>query len=277
MKNGIRAKNRVERMQCTKVTKSVFKKLHLPKPKSHKYQNGLTLMVAGSKQYHGSLVFSAVTASRLVDLLFICTSHSNFSIIKKYSPSFIVHPFADSLKLARKANSILIGPGIDESPRMKKLVASLLSQNHGKPTVLDATALRLILPHNLHSNCIVSPHPKEFSALFDLPPTKENVAKASRRFKCIVCLTGKIDFISDGKKLYCNSTGNEAMTKGGTGDTLAGLIAGFAAKSPLLESTLAACYLNGFAGDMLKKKCGTMFNAEDLMNALPVAFKKLCK
>ncbi|MDP6670918.1 MAG: NAD(P)H-hydrate dehydratase [archaeon] len=264
-------------MQCTKVTKSVFKKLRQPKPKSHKYQNGLTLVVAGSNQYHGSLVFSAVTASRLVDLLLICTSHSNFSIVKKYSPAFIVHPYGDALKLAKKADSILIGPGIDESQRMKKLVTRIVSKNSDKPTILDATALHLISPYKLHSNCIVTPHPKEFSAFFKIPPTQENVLKVSKWFDIIVCLTGKTDFISNGKKLYCNSTGNQSMTKGGTGDTLAGLIAGFAAKSPLLESTLAACYLNGFTGDQLKKKQGTMFNAEDLMNALPTAFKKLSK
>ena len=67
------------------------------------------------------------------------------------------------------------------------------------------------------------------------------------------------------------------MTKGGTGDTLAGLAAGFASTSPLLESTLAACYLNGFAGDLLKKERGSMFSAEDLMEKLPEAFKKLSK
>ena len=222
-------------------------------------------------------MFAAVSASRLVDLLFICTSHNNSPIVKKYSPSFIVHPYSEAKKLAKQADSILLGPGIDETQRMKKLVSSIVSQNHDKHIVLDATALRLISPHILHSNCVVTPHAKEFISLFGIHPTKENVVKAAKSFNCIVCLTGKTDLISDGKKLYCNYTGNEAMTKGGTGDTLAGLIVGFAAKSPLLESTLAACYFNGFAGDLLKKKHGQMFNAEDLMNFLPATFKKLAK
>jgi len=242
---------------------------------SHKYQNGLTLIIAGSKQYHGSLVFAAVCASRLVDLVFICTAKENFQIVKKYSPVFIVHPYSDAKKLAKKVDSILIGPGIDANKAMKKLVNEIVSRNKNKKIVLDATALRLVNPVRLHANCCVSPHAKEFTALFKLLATKENVLRAAKKFNCIVVLKGKVDYISEGKRLFCNFSGNAGMTKGGTGDTLAGLLAGFAAKNPLLLSAQAACYLNGFAGDLLKKQRGFMFNAEDLANELPRAFKKL--
>ncbi len=264
-------------LKCTKVTKSIFKKIKKPAEGSHKYQNGLVLVVAGSKQYHGSLVFAAVTASRIADLIFICTARENFTIVKKYSPTFIVHPYSAAKKMAEMADSILLGPGIEKSKAMKKLVIELVAKNRSKKIVLDATALRLIPASKLHSNCVVTPHAKEFRTLFKMPPTKENVVKAAKRCGCIVALKGAVDYISDGKKLYCNYTGNEGMTKGGTGDTLAGLIAGFASQSPLFESTLAAHYLNGYAGDLLKEERGTMFSAEDLMEELPKAFKKLVK
>lgn len=262
-------------MKCVRITESVFKRIARPDASSRKYQNGLVLIIAGSAQYHGSLVFSAITASRLVDLVFVCTAKENFPIIKKYSPTFIVRPYSEAKKLAKQVGSILIGPGIDKNNAMKKLVKKIVVENKNKKIILDATALRLIDAKRLHANCCVTPHAKEFTALFKMPATKQSVVKAAKRFNCIVVLKGKTDFVSDGKKLYCNFTGNAGMTKGGTGDTLAGLIAGFAAKNSLLLSAQVACYLNGYAGDLLKKERGYMYNATDLMEKIPFAMKKL--
>ncbi|MAG22154.1 MAG: NAD(P)H-hydrate dehydratase [Candidatus Diapherotrites archaeon] len=264
-------------LNSIKITGSIFKKIQNLAKKSHKYENGVVLVVAGSSLYHGSLVFAAVTASRIADLIHVCTARENFSVIKKCSPALIVHSYGTARKLAEEVDSILIGPGIPETRAMKNLVTSLVSGNPDKKIILDATALHLIPASKLHSNCVVTPHAREFKALFDMPASKENVVKAAKKFGCIVTLKGQIDYISDGEKIYSNSTGNEGLTKGGTGDTLAGLIVGFASQNPLLESTLAAFYLNGFAGDRLKKKLGTMFNAKDLMAELPLAFKKIKK
>jgi NAD(P)H-hydrate epimerase len=261
-------------VHCIRVTRSVFKRLKKQGKRSHKYQNGVSLAIAGSRQYHGSLVFSAVAASRIVDLLHVCTAKENFPIVKKSSPAFIVHPMQKAISIAKECDSVLIGPGIEESKANSRLIQKLLKLA-GKKVVLDATALRLAKPEWLHPNCCVTPHAKEFSALFSMKPSMASALKAARKFDCIVGLKGTVDYISNGKMLYCNYTGNEGMTKGGTGDTLAGLILGFAAKSGLLESTLAAFYLNGYAGDLLKKERGTMFNAADLLERIPLAFKKL--
>ena len=77
-----------------------------------------------------------------------------------------------------------------------------------------------------------------------------------------------------GKELYENRTGNVGMTKGGTGDVLAGLTAGFAAKNDPLTSALAGIYLSGLAGDKLFEKCGTFYNAEDVVRSLREIFPK---
>ncbi|MEM2323108.1 MAG: NAD(P)H-hydrate dehydratase, partial [Candidatus Bathyarchaeia archaeon] len=60
-----------------------------------------------------------------------------------------------------------------------------------------------------------------------------------------------VDIISDGKNIRYNFTGNPAMTVGGTGDVLTGLVAGFLAQgfSPF-DAGLAAAFLNGAAGDL---------------------------
>lgn len=261
-------------MKCTKVTKAIFKKLWKRPASSHKYQNGLVLIIAGSSQYHGSLVFSAITASRLVGLVFICTARKNFPIIKKISPEMIVHPMKDAMKLAEKSDSILIGPGLEKTKKNAKLIKKILHNFKEKKTILDATAFRLISPKDLHSNCCLTPHAKEFFALFGEKTSCKKVFETAKKYSCIVTMKSPVGCISDGKKVFCNCTGNAGMATGGTGDILAGLITGFAAKNPLLEATLAGFYLNGFAGDLLKKERGFMYNAEDLMNKLPIAFKK---
>ena len=148
---------------------------------------------------------------------------------------------------------------------------------HAPPlqTVLDATALKLISPKQLHSNCIVTPHAGEFLFLFKQKPTKKNLKELSKKLGCIIVLKGKTDLIADNGKIYYNYTGNQGMTKGGTGDILSGMIAAFACKNPLLLSCLAACYLNGFAADLLKKEKGLLYNAKDLLEKIPEAKKKL--
>ncbi len=86
----------------------------------------------------------------------------------------------------------------------------------------------------------------------------------------IILLKGKIDIIISRDKIFYNKTGNAGMTKGGTGDVLAGLCAGFLAQSKnLLESAINAAYFNGLIGDiLLKKKKGFTYLASDMVEEL---------
>ncbi len=260
-----------------KTSKADLLKLAKRKKKSHKGENGVVLVVAGSRLYHGAAIFAGLTASRLVDLVYFATAKENLLTVKKASPEFIVFEFNHIKTVLPSVDSILIGPGLEHTQRMRDLLHSLISKNKGKRFVLDATALRLLEPRWLHSNCIVTPHASEFKQLFKMQAKKQNVLRAAKKFNCIVILKGKTDYISDGKQIIENRTGNAGMTTGGTGDILAGLVAGFAAKNPLLLSAKAACFLNGKAAEMLLKEKGSMWNAHDLMNKLPEAKKKLEK
>ncbi len=252
-------------------------KLAKRKKKSHKGQNGLVLIVAGGKLYHGAAIFSGVTASKIVDLVYFATAERNIQTIKNASPEFIVFKFNHIKTVLPGIDSILIGPGLEQTQRMRDRLHNLIVKNRGKKIVVDATALRLIDPRWLHKNCVVTPHPDEFKQLFKMPANKLNALKAAKQFNCMVVLKGHIDYISDGEQVVENRTGNAGMTTGGTGDILAGLIVGFAARNPLFLSAKAACYLNGYAADLLQKEKGSMWNAQDLMNKLPEAKKKLEK
>ncbi|MBI5051204.1 hypothetical protein HZC08_00430 [Candidatus Micrarchaeota archaeon] len=80
------------------------------------------------------------------------------------------------------------------------------------------------------------------------------------------------DLISDGKKTYVNTIHNQGMTKGGTGDVLAGLAAALFCKNSPFISAKAAAIICGSAGNSLKKKFGFNFSASDLANELAKVF-----
>ncbi len=248
-----------------------IKFLNKPFKKSHKGENGCVLIVAGGKKYHGAAFFAGKAASRSSDLVYFATSRENIPILKKDSSSFIVSQFSDSLNFAKKSDSILLGPGLDESNRSKSIVHKILRKFPEKKTILDATALRLVNKKFIHKNCLLTPHAEEFRDLFGFTATPEHAKQAAKAFKCIIVLKGAVDAITDGVNIYKNFTGNEGMTKGGTGDVLAGLITGLASTNSLLDSALAGVFANGLAGDLLYCEKGTNYDAEDLLEILPHA------
>jgi NAD(P)H-hydrate epimerase len=86
----------------------------------------------------------------------------------------------------------------------------------------------------------------------------------------VILLKGKIDIIISKDKVFFNKTGNAGMTKGGTGDVLAGLCAGFLSQSKdLLQSAINAAYFNGLIGNiLLKKKKGFTYLASDMVDEI---------
>jgi len=101
------------------------------------------------------------------------------------------------------------------------------------------------------------------------------VQENAEKYHCAIVLKGQVDIISDGKQILFNKTGNEGMTKGGTGDVLAGLIASLATTNDLMIAAAAGTYINGLTGDELYKEVGPYFNADDLAEKVPEVMRKL--
>ncbi len=246
----------------------ILNRLTKPNPDSHKGENGRVLVIAGSDKYHGALLLAVEAASRLVDMVYVHSVEANLKLIEKLKNEISVFISVDEGELWKTVDlvdAVLIGPGLEESRANKKLVEKLLKKYPEKKTIVDATAFWHIDPLLLHANCVVTPHSREFENTFKCAPTPENVLKMAKYYQCVVVLKGKYDYVSDGKDVYENQTGNVGMTKGGTGDVLAGLITGLSATNNLLTSAQAGVYLNGLAGDRLHEKSGTFYNAEDLV------------
>ncbi len=260
------------------INQDILKGLNKPKSDSHKGQNGRILVIAGSDRYHGALIMAVKSASRVVDMVYVHSVDSNLKLIDKLKSemaTFICIKDSDLWNTVEMVDSVLIGPGLEENRKNKKIVEKLLKKYPEKKVIVDATALWHVDPYLLHSNCVVTPHSREFKQVFDCEPTEDNVKKMAKYFQCTIVFTGATDIISAGQEVWLNKIGNEGMTKGGTGDVLSGLITALSVNNDLLLSAQAGVYLNGLAGDRLKEKVGTFFNAEDLIEELGVVWKNV--
>jgi len=253
--------------------------LFSPKAESHKGENGKVLIIAGSEQYYGAAILACKAASRFVDIVYFSSISENNSLIRKLkletSDVIIIDrsTLSEFLK-KKKVDSILIGPGMGISEGTKRLTELVLRSKI--PCVLDADSLKVINPKLLHKNCIVTPHAREFELLFGGKGADEKrVSEMAKKYNCTILRKGPTDVISDGKRTKLNFTHNVGMTKGGTGDVLAGLTVALLSKNEPFESACSAAFINGFAGDLLQNEKGTHFSASDLCDALPIAAKRI--
>lgn len=98
---------------------------------------------------------------------------------------------------------------------------------------------------------------------------------SSKHGNSVFLLKGSVDIIWNDQEIIVISGGNAGLTKGGTGDVLAGVTLGLRAKSPALASAVIASWLNKQAGHTLYQKQGVMFNSSDLVDEIPVVWRSL--
>ena len=253
-----------------------MKVLHRPKPGSHKGNNGKLLIVGGSDEYHGAPLLAAKIAGKIVDLVYFSSVPQNNILVKKIKARLaevITVPRQDVMSYIKKVDAVLLGPGLGVNKETEKLVNKLLKKFSKKNFVLDADALQVVDKRLLNRNCIITPHHTEFKRLFKKLSTRSNVDSASQKYKCVIALKGKEDYVCGPEECKINKTGNAGMTKGGTGDVLAGLIAALACKNDLFLAASAGVFINGLAGDRLKKKVSYYYSASDLVREIPRTIK----
>ena len=286
-------------MKSETLTKNIIKGFMPTRNKSsRKGDNGKVLVVGGSYVYHGAPVLSSLAALRIgTDLVYTAVPKNNVQATRAISPDLIVIPLADAKLTRGSVNKLLgqipkdldsatigMGLAIQDIEALKILIKSLL--NRDVRLSLDASALvKSILPLIKGKNVVVTPHSGEFYRLFgeELPSEKKNhvkfIEKVAKKYSVTILLKGQTDIISDGKRTFQNSkTESSAMTVGGTGDILSGIISGLLARNRnSLESAAIAAYLNGLCGKYVQKEIGIHMVASDLINALPYVAKTFDK
>ncbi|OGF99251.1 hypothetical protein A2Y99_03200 [Candidatus Gottesmanbacteria bacterium RBG_13_37_7] len=115
----------------------------------------------------------------------------------------------------------------------------------------------------------------ERSGSRDSSEVEELLKRFVKQYNCIILLKGKIDYIASKNKIVQIQGGNAGMTKGGTGDVLAGLVAALYCKNDAFTSAVCASYINKKAGEELFTSQGYWFNASDLARQIPITMKRL--
>lgn len=268
-------------------SKDDLKNLYIPSPTSHKGQNGKLMVIGGSKLFHSASIWSLKVASRIVDMVFYSSVPENNEIVlsakKEFRDGIVVR--RDKIEdYIQEADCVLIGPGLPRKEGQeegdddtKELTERLLKKYSYKKWVIDGGSLQTIDSALIPQNAILTPHPKEFEMLFG----KEKVENMVRKYNCTILLKGEEDVVcssfgSAQDEIRCAriSGGNAGMTKGGTGDVLAGLTAALYCKNDAFLSACAASYINKKAGEGLFKKVGYYFNSSDLVDEIPKVMKE---
>ncbi|MHA3902854.1 NAD(P)H-hydrate dehydratase [Castellaniella sp. WN] len=266
-----------------------------PRSDGHKYRRGHALVVGGERML-GASRLSCLAAARIgAGLVTLAVPPAAWAIQAGALTSIMVEALPPDGALARamadpRRNALLIGPGLGRAPQGRQQVLDLLAA--GRPSVLDADALSVFagqpdaLLDALHGQCVLTPHEGEFARLFgsaqgagdDAASGAEDdklrrTRAAARRGGAVVVLKGADTVIAapDGRCVI-NDNAPPTLATAGSGDVLAGCIAGLlAAGMSAFEAACAAVWLHGLAADRL----GWGLLAEDLPGALPGALAVL--
>jgi NAD(P)H-hydrate epimerase len=255
----------------------------------HKGQFGRLLIVAGSKVHTGSPVFNGMAAMRSgCDLVTIATPWRSADVCANFAPDLITYPLngdylskihiKEILGLLSDKTALLIGGGLGRDKSVFEAILEIIKAVE-IPCVLDAEALRA-LAGNLNilkgKKAILTPHANEFETLSqekvsgDIEERKLKAKKFAQEHGVILVLKGHFDVVTDGMLTSINGTGSTLMTKGGFGDTLAGICAGILARGvSLFESASAGTYINGRAGQLACEKYGESVLASDIFEFIP--------
>lgn len=253
----------------------------IPEPDSHKGMNG-TLAIVGGWTFHGSAVIAALGAEKIgTDLVRVYTTGSNYGIISSYDPSIIVRKanlISSRLYEEIRGNrAVLIGPGLGISPEAANAVKRIVNSTEN-PMVIDADALKILkdFRHIMDGkNIVITPHREEFRILSGKEPTEENVMEFSSEHGITTLLKGKVDFITDGKRVMYSRGGNARMTMGGTGDLLAGILAGFISRgTDPFRAAAMATFVNKRSAELSFNRKSYWYGISDMIDEIPNVMRR---
>ncbi|MDB5935536.1 MAG: NAD(P)H-hydrate dehydratase [Massilia sp.] len=305
--------NSTASIHCVNVDAATLRGWPLPMPSSEgdKEERGHVLILGGSREMPGAVILAATAALRAgAGKLTIATGASVAQLVALALPEARVIGLAETEEggftgeavgkldpLADKVNAILIGPGMQDEPATAVLVRALLPRLEGSDTsvVLDACAMGVILgpdqdrqatPFRFAQPVIMTPHAGEMAHLTGA--SKEEIgaepdlhaADAAQRWNAVVALKGARTLVvaPEGAR-WQHEGGNVGLAISGSGDTLAGIIAGLAARGATLPQ--AACWgvaLHARAGELLAERFGILgYLAREIPNEIPALMESFAR
>jgi NAD(P)H-hydrate epimerase len=249
---------------------------------------GRVLHVTGSKNMVGACIMAGKSALRCgVGLVTICTKNPELLPITMPEPTYISRDFYDIFETLEKSTALLIGCGLGTAEKSVELFRYVVKYAEC-PLIIDADGI------NILSNCIdiidnkkviLTPHPLEMSRLAKVPVKEVQsnrlgvATEFAKKHKCVVVLKGANTIVTDGKRSFVDTVANSGMSKGGSGDVLAGMVSSFVAQGmDLFEASKLSVYIHSQCGlncaDRLSKYA---MLPTDVIEEIPNVIKTLAK
>lgn len=280
--------------------------LPIPATEGDKEQRGHVLVLGGSREMPGAVILAATAALRAgAGKLTIATGASVAQLVALAIPEARVIGLRETAEggftgeavaaldpLADKVSAVLIGPGMQDEIGTAELVRALLPRLNGTSVVLDACAMGIILNPDLEDDAppfrfpypvVVTPHAGEMAHLTG--NTKEEILAnpdamatgAAQTWHAVVALKGARTVIgAPNGDMWQHEGGNVGLAISGSGDVLAGIVAGLAARGATLEQ--ASCWgvaLHALAGERLAQRMGLLgYLARELPDEIPALLEQ---
>ncbi len=261
----------------------------------HKGQGGFVLIIGGGP-YAGAPALAAMAAMRAgADLAFALVPEPIWHTVASFSPNMVARPMeGEHLDLDNPKNrvtlnkwlgaadAVVIGPGLGKMDPVRESVPIAVERvsELGVPMTLDADALWAMAESELDlgRDTVLTPHAHEFRLLTGRAPPDANDVEgrvkiaqdAARELGSTMLLKGPVDVIADGERAKRNATGTPAMSHGGTGDILTGIVAALQAKGLSgFDAARLGAYISGKAGELATEENSYGMIATDVLEAIP--------
>ena len=272
-----------------------YKYLVAPNINTHKHKKGKLLILAGSRGMTGAAILasnSAIRSGAGLVTTFAPSSLNNIyetNIIEGLTISckddekgyFNKNNYAEIEEYFSWSDSLLIGPGLGRNESTKELVKKIV-KNYTKSLLIDADGLRcftnnLELFDEIRSDYIITPHYGELACLLNLDTAEisKNIIEFLQTFmdkyKGILVAKNAPTLVAHKNEIVVNSTGNQGLATGGTGDVLSGVIASFLAQGvPAPIAAELGVFIHGMAADNVAEQKGFRgLIASDILDMLP--------
>jgi len=272
---------------------------------SNKGDYGYVCLIGGCMEYSGAVKLSNLALSSLkmgAGVVKLATGRSLFPSVAPYLVESTFYPLSDTngsavfIKeeidgLLKGVRAAAIGMGMGCNEETYKIIRHVL-ENYGITVIIDADGLNAISKYgkeilkNTKCNVVITPHPKEFERLSDIPVKEilnspiKSALDFAKEYGCTVLLKGPSTVITDGKKVIISTSGTAGMATAGSGDVLSGILLGILSQGEGVCDTVtlvsAGAYINGKAGELAEKRTNVIsMTSTDTVSAIADTVKNI--
>lgn len=260
-------------------------KMPIREQNSNKGTFGKVLNLSGSKNYIGAAYLSSISPLKVgAGFVALATEKNVIRSVSTLLAEAVYLSREEAFKQFDDYNVYLVGCGLGLTYKSELFFKKVIKKIKDKPTIIDADGLNLLAKTKIScpKNCILTPHPLEAARLLNMNLASvlsdlEGCAKQLyEKYKAVIILKTHRTIIYDGYNLFINQCGNSALAKAGSGDVLAGIIAGLLAQGmELFEAAKLGVYLHARSGEIASNELTEYcVLASDLPNYLHYAIKE---